>query len=129
MLKLVLIFVGGGFGSLCRYGLAGWGQRLVSGSFPLGTLIVNVLGCFIIGFLNYLFSGSAYLIRPEYRIALTIGVLGGFTTFSTFGWETFAMANEGQGLRAVMNLLLSVTLGLSAVLVGYRLAENWLGPG
>jgi len=129
MVKLLLIFVGGGLGSLCRYGLAGWGQQLVNGSFPLGTLIVNVAGCFIIGFLNYLFSGGGYLIRPEYRIALTIGVLGGFTTFSTFGWETFAMANEGQGLRAVMNLLLSVTLGFSAVLIGYRLAEKWLGAG
>lgn len=129
MFKLMLIFVGGGLGSLCRYGLSGWGQRLANGSFPLGTLIVNVLGCFVIGLLNYVFSGSAYLIRPEYRIALTIGVLGGFTTFSTFGWETFAMANDGQGLRAVMNLLLSVTLGFSAVLVGYRLGEKWFGAG
>jgi CrcB protein len=54
-------------------------------------------------------------------------VLGGFTTFSSFGWETFAMANDGQGLRAIMNLLLSVTLGFCAVLVGYRLAEKWFG--
>lgn len=129
MVKLVLIFLGGGVGSLCRYGLAGWGQRLVNGSFPLGTLLVNVLGCFVIGFLNCLFNGGVYLIRPEYRVALTIGLLGGFTTFSTFGWETFAMANDGQGLRAVMNLLLSVTLGFSSVLVGYRLAEKWFGAG
>ncbi len=129
MVKLVLIFMGGGLGSLCRYGLAGLGQRLSDGSFPLGTLIVNVLGCFVIGLLNYAFSSGGYLIRPEYRIALTIGLLGGFTTFSTFGWETFALANDGQGLRAVMNLLLSVTLGFSAVLVGYRLAEKWFGAG
>ncbi len=126
MVKVLLIFIGGGFGSVCRYALAGWGQRLTNGSFPLGTMIVNVLGCFIIGLLNYLFSGP-YLIRAEYRVALTIGLLGGFTTFSTFGWETFALANDGQGLRAVMNLLLSVTLGFSAVLLGYRLAEKWLG--
>ena len=126
MIKVVLIFVGGGFGTVCRYILAGWGQRLVNGSFPLGTLVVNVLGCFLIGLLNYAFSGP-YLIRAEYRVALTIGVLGGFTTFSTFGWETFSLANDGQGLRAVMNLLLSVTLGFSAVLIGYRLAEKWFG--
>ena len=126
MVKVALIFVGGGFGSVCRYALAGWGQRLVNGSFPLGTLVVNVLGCFLIGLLNYAFSGP-YLIRAEYRVALTVGVLGGFTTFSTFGWETFSLANDGQGLRAVMNLLLSVALGFSAVLIGYRLAEKWFG--
>ena len=126
MVKLVLIFVGGGFGSLCRYGLAGWGQRLVNGSFPLGTLIVNVLGCFVIGFLNYLFTGP-WPIRAEYRIGLLVGVLGGFTTFSSFGWETFSLANEGQGLRAMMNMLLSITLGFMAVWLGYRLAERWYG--
>ncbi len=128
MVKLALIFVGGGVGSVCRYGLAGWGQRLTHASFPIGTLLVNVLGCFMIGVLNYLFSGGPYLIRPEYRVALTIGLLGGFTTFSTVGWETFAMANEGQGVRAVTNLLLSVSLGFFAVLVGYRLLEKWFGP-
>lgn len=126
MLRLLLIAAGGGLGSVLRYWVQGWGQKFANGSFPLGTLVVNVLGCLVIGFLNYVFSGPI-VVRQEYRIALTVGVLGGFTTFSSFGWETFAMANDGQGLRAIMNLLLSVTLGFCAVLVGYRLAEKWFG--
>lgn len=126
MAKVILIFVGGGFGSICRYGLAGVGQKLTSGSFPLGTLIVNVLGCLLIGFLNYLFAGP-YLIRTEYRVALTIGVLGGFTTFSTFGWETFSLANDGDWLRAMMNIILSVGLGFLAVVIGYRVAAKCFG--
>ncbi len=126
MLRFVFVALGGGLGSVLRYIVAGWGQRLANGSFPLGTMIVNVLGCFVIGFLNYLFSGPI-LIRQEYRIGLTAGILGGFTTFSAFGWETFSLANDGQGLRAMANLLLTVTLGFGAVLVGYRLAEKWFG--
>lgn len=126
MVKLVLVAVGGGLGSVLRYLVQGWGQRLSDGSFPLGTLAVNVIGCLVIGFLNHAFSGPL-LIRQEYRIALTVGLLGGFTTFSSLGWETFAMVNDGQIMRAVLNVVLSVTLGFCAVLVGYRLAEKWLG--
>lgn len=125
-MRYVLVVFGGGIGSLLRYIIAGWGQRLVNGSFPLGTLTVNVIGCLLIGFLNYIFSGPV-LIRQEYRIGLTVGILGGFTTFSTFGYETFALANDGQGLRAMMNMLLSITLGFAAVMIGYRLAQWWFG--
>ncbi len=128
MAKIIMVAVGGALGSVLRYLVQGWGQTLANGSFPVGTLTVNVIGCLLIGFLNYAFSG-ALLMRQEYRIALTIGLLGGFTTFSAFGWETFAMANDGQGLRAIANLLLNVTLGFGAVLLGYRLAEQWFGVG
>lgn len=126
MLKLLLIAAGGALGSLARYAVSGWVQRLGDGTFPVGTLTVNVLGCLAIGFLHALFAGP-HLIREEYRIALTIGLLGGFTTFSSFGWETFALASDGEGWRALMNLLLSVTLGLSATWLGYRLAIRWFG--
>ncbi len=84
MLKWVLIAVGGAFGSVLRYALQGGVQRLTGGAFPTGTLAVNVLGCFVLGALAGYFSGPQ-LVREEYRIGLTIGVLGGFTTFSTFG--------------------------------------------
>lgn len=126
MMKVLLIAGGGGIGSVLRYLVAGWGQRLSNGSFPAGTLMVNVIGCFAIGFLMALFTGP-YLIREEYRLAIIVGVLGGFTTFSAFGWETFSLANANQGWRAVMNLLLSNTLGLSAVWIGYRLAQKTYG--
>jgi len=126
MYKILLVAAGGGVGSAMRYLVAGWGQRLTDGTFPVGTLIVNITGCFLLGLLNYLFSGP-YLIREEYRTAITIGFLGGFTTFSTFGWETFSLTNDGQALRAILNILSSVLLGFAAVWMGYRLTEKCFG--
>jgi CrcB protein len=125
-MKYALIMVGGAVGSLLRYILQGWGQALTNDTFPLGTLGVNVVGCFAIGFLNYLLTGP-WPIRAEYRIGLLVGLLGGFTTFSSFGWETFSLANDGQGMRAMMNMLLSITVGFIAVWLGFRLAERWYG--
>jgi CrcB protein len=124
--RYVLIMAGGALGSVCRYMVQGWAQKAVSGPFPLGTLIVNVIGCFLIGVLNMLFTGPLP-IRPEIRVGLLVGVLGGFTTFSSFGWETFALSNEGQSFGAVLNVVLSLTLGLAAVWSGYRLAERLYG--
>ncbi|MCC7316652.1 MAG: fluoride efflux transporter CrcB [Planctomycetes bacterium] len=126
MNKFLLIFLGSGFGGLLRYGLSGWAQRFGNGSFPLGTLAVNLTGCLAIGFLSAAFSGRI-LIHEEYRIGLVVGILGGFTTFSAFGLETFALINDGQHIRATLNVILSVGVGLVAVWLGYRLAQNWLG--
>jgi CrcB protein len=127
MYKLLLIGLGGGFGSILRYTLGGWVQESFSdGSFPLGTLFINITGCLAIGFLGMLFTGP-FLIREEYRVAILVGILGGYTTFSTFGRETFLLANESEGMYALMNLLLSNTCGLAAVWVGHRLAEKWFG--
>ena len=107
MVKLMVIAVGGGVGAVGRYLLAGW-------TFPLGTLAVNVFGCLVIGVLGAVFGGP-HLIRQEYRLLLMVGLLGGFTTFSTFGLETMAMINEGQFALAGVNVLLSNGLGLLAV--------------
>ncbi|MCP4591467.1 MAG: fluoride efflux transporter CrcB [bacterium] len=126
MYKLFLIFVGSGIGGVLRFMLSGWTNRLAGGTFPLGTLLVNVSGCLLIGFLTAAFSGR-WLIREEYRMALLIGALGGYTTFSTFGLETFALVNEGQHVRAFVNVFLSLAVGLACVGVGYRLATSWLG--
>ena len=89
-------------------------------------MAVNLIGCLGIGFLAAMFSGPL-LVREEYRIGLTVGVLGGFTTFSAFGLETFSLANEGQFLLALVNVTASCLLGLAAVWCGYRLAEYWFG--
>lgn len=124
--RYVLIMAGGALGSVCRYALQGWAQSATRGSFPVGTLVVNVIGCFVIGALNMLFTGPLP-IRAEYRVGVLVGLLGGFTTFSAFGWETFALLNEGQRLDAFLNVLLSVTLGMGAVWLGYRLAERIYG--
>ena len=126
MQKLILIFLGSGLGGVLRYILSGWAQRFGDGSFPLGTLTVNLIGCFLVGFLSAAFSGRV-LIREEYRIALLIGVLGGFTTFSTFGLETFTLLNDGEWARAAWNVGVSVVPGVAAVWIGFRFAEIWLG--
>ncbi len=126
MTRFLLIFIGSGAGGVLRYALSGWTQRLANGSFPIGTLIVNITGCLLIGFLTAAFSGRV-LVREEYRVAVLIGLLGGYTTFSTFGLETFALLNDGQAWRALLNVTASLILGLAGVWTGYRLAENWLG--
>jgi CrcB protein len=126
MMKWVLIAVGGAFGSVLRYAIQGWVQRLTNGNFPIGTLAVNVSGCMVIGFLAAALTGPV-LVREEYRIGLTVGVLGGFTTFSAFGLETFNLANDGQFRLALANVVLSCGLGFLSVWGGYRLAERWFG--
>ena len=107
MRQLFLIFLAGGCGSLMRYSVAGWAQRLSGGTFPVGTLIVNTVGCAAIGFLAPLLTGPV-LVREEHRVAVLVGLLGGFTTFSSFGWETVSLAEDGQRWLALANILTSV---------------------
>jgi CrcB protein len=126
MTKLLFIAIGGGIGAVLRYSVGGWAQRLTQGSFPVGTLAVNLSGCLAIGFLGALFAGP-WLVREEYRFGILVGLLGGFTTFSTFGWETLSLSNEGQFGMALGNILLSNALGLFAVWLGYRVAERIYG--
>lgn len=126
MTKLILIAAAGGAGSLLRFGLSGWAQKVGNSSFPLGTLLVNVLGCLMIGLLTALFTGP-YPLREELRFAILVGLLGGFTTFSTFAWETTVLMNDGQWARAGMNILLSNVLGLGAAWWGYRMGQSCFG--
>lgn len=126
MAKWALIAVGGGFGSVLRYALHVGVQRAVGVAFPFGTLLVNVLGCALIGLLAGVVAAGVPL-REEVRLALTVGVLGGFTTFSTFGLETFHLANDRQWHWAAANVVLSCGLGLAAVWLGYRLALRYWG--
>ena len=121
MLRIILIFLAGGCGCLLRYVVAGLVQRPGNGSFPVGTLAVNVIGCVAIGFLASMFTGPV-LIREEYRLAILVGLLGGFTTFSTFGYETFSLTADGQFGLAAINLLLTNGLGLAAAWGGAKLA-------
>ncbi len=126
MLKWLMIALGGAVGSLLRYSFQGWVQRLVGGTFPVGTLVVNVTACFILGFLGGIFAGPQ-LIREEYRIGLTVGVLGGYSTFSTFGLESFNLANDSEYGLAMLNMVVSCVAGFIAVWIGYRVAERWAG--
>lgn len=126
MYKLLLIAIGGAAGSVSRYLLAGWVQRAVERVFPVGTLVVNVSGCLLIGILGAMFAGQQ-VIRDEHRVLLMVGVLGGFTTFSTFGYETLTLVNDRQYGLALLNVLSSNGLGLMAVWIGYRATQKLVG--
>jgi fluoride exporter len=120
----LLIFLGSGLGGVLRYALGGAIQRWHNGPFPLGTLAVNVLGCFAIGLLAGLFAGG-WPVRDEHRLALTVGLLGGFTTFSAFGLETHALIRDGHAPHAALNVALHIAAGLAAVYLGHRAAALW----
>jgi len=126
MLKILLIAAGGGIGSVLRYYLQHVVQGIVGATFPLGTILVNVIGCACLGVLAAAFAGPIAW-REEYRLGLTVGVLGGFTTFSTFSLETFDIASRGEMLVAAANVVLSCGLGLLAVWAGTRFSQSWLG--
>ena len=123
-MQLVWIFLAGGAGALLRFGLAGAVQARAGESFPWGTLAVNVAGCFAIGVLATAFEERSVL-SPELRLALLVGLLGGFTTFSTFGLETWRLLEDAELGRALANVLASVVTGLLAVVVGVAVTR-WL---
>ncbi|HEX6132741.1 MAG TPA: fluoride efflux transporter CrcB [Longimicrobiales bacterium] len=115
------IAVGGSVGAIARYGLAGWIQDRTAFGFPWGTLVVNVTGSVLIGFaVRYL---DAVSVAPDVRALMTIGLLGAFTTFSTFSYETVALLEDGAWSRAALYVLGSVLLGLAAVYIGMGAAN------
>jgi CrcB protein len=128
MLKSILVFLGAGTGGLLRYWLGGLIQSWWGPAFPIGTLIVNVSGCLAMGFLAAIWTGPV-LIREEYRVAVLIGVLGGYTTFSSFGRETLALAHDGEWFRGGLYVLGSVVLSLVGVWLGWAIAEELYGTG
>ena len=112
----LLIALGGGAGSLLRYLVGGAVQRMSDSGFPVGTMVVNVSGCFIIGVLVRQFLNMQ--LSPELRALLIVGFCGGFTTFSTFSAETLGLIEGGEYGRAAGYVVLSVTLCLAATLAG-----------
>lgn len=119
-----ILFVGlGGFaGSVLRYLVSGWVQRLSDTSlFPYGTLSVNVVGCLVIGLLGG-WADNTELFNPAVRLFLLLGLLGGFTTYSTFGYETMALLRDRQTTAALGYVGLHLVLGLGAVALGYGLS-------
>jgi CrcB protein len=116
--RILLIGLGGFAGSVLRYLVSGYAQQVSrSAEFPYGTLVVNVLGCLVIGFLSELAEGRGVL-TPEARAFLVVGFLGGFTTFSTFGNETINLLRDGESLRGLLNVAAHLLLGLAAVYGG-----------
>lgn len=117
MLDLLTVFLGGGLGATMRYGLAGAVYKSFGSDFPYGTLLVNVLGCFLIG-LFMAMSDGRFVFHPRLRLLVTIGILGGFTTFSTFSYETVALLREGSWLAGGANIVLSLCTCLGATWLG-----------
>jgi len=123
-LRLLLIALGGAVGTLARYGVgAALATPTQRSGFPWGTLTVNLIGCFAIGLLSGLFA-DRWAAREEYRLALIVGVLGGFTTFSSFGAETAALLREGRVLHAGVNVVVQNVLGVALVFAGYALGRG-----
>ncbi|NRA60940.1 MAG: fluoride efflux transporter CrcB [Psychrobium sp.] len=120
MNNLLLIALGGALGAISRYGLAQLSINLFGKGFPFGTLIANFVGSFLMGLLFSLIE-SEHLI-PQARIALGVGFLGAFTTFSTFSLDTILLMQQGDWQKAIMNVALNLSLSLSAVFIGL-----WLG--
>lgn len=118
MTNILLVGIGGFIGSVMRYLLSGWVQQTTkSVGFPFGTLAVNIIGCFVIGFIAQL-AESRGAFAGETRTFIFFGILGGFTTFSTFGNETLNLARDSQVLNAFANVGANVILGLFAVWLG-----------
>lgn len=119
--EAALVGCGGFVGAILRHAVCGVLAQCCPGSaLPLGTLAVNITGCFLLGCLNGWAGLVHAAVLPGVRLLLTAGVLGGFTTFSTFGYETLALAREATVAHAVWNVLLHVACGLLAVYLGYE---------
>lgn len=116
---LAWVGLGGCIGSMLRFTVAGWSQRIAPFAyFPVGTLTVNVLGCLLIGMLGGV-ADYRQALDPGQRAFLMIGLLGGFTTYSAFAFETLGLAQDGAFLKAGANILLQTVLGLAAAAAGY----------
>ena len=120
-MRTIWVGIAGFFGAITRYALGGWLSERIGGAFPWETFIINVSGCFALGFLFTLLT-ERFLPHPTLRIAVTVGFLGAYTTFSTFAFETMRLSEDGAVLLAALNIVGSVGAGLLAVYAG-----TWAG--
>lgn len=122
-MRLLLLVIFGAAGTLARYGLQGVVQEFTGTDFPSGTLLVNLVGCFLLGGIAE-YALTHLTIPPEWRIAITVGFFGAFTTFSSFSWETTRMLQEGQWTRASAYVLVSIVGGFFLVFLGMKIGER-----
>jgi fluoride exporter len=123
LIRYLLVAVGGGTGALARYVAASAIMTRFGGKFPLGTLVINVTGSFLIGFLMTLLT-ERFNLDPQWRLLLVVGFLGGYTTFSSLEWETFTAVREGALWSGLLNVVSSIMLGYVAVWLGTVLAKR-----
>ncbi|CAN5727070.1 fluoride efflux transporter CrcB [soil metagenome] len=121
LVHAAVIGIGGFLGALARYGVGGLVHRIPgTGSFPYGTLVVNLLGCLLIGVFAALME-ERQMFATETRLFILVGLLGGFTTFSTFGYESLVLLRESHYLRLLANVGIQVVGGIALVWLGYTL--------
>ena len=128
-MRFLLICLGGAVGTAARYGVGGLAARWWGTEFPFGTLIVNVTGSFLIGFIQQV-GLNTLAISDTLRLVLTIGVMGGYTTYSSFSYETLRLVEEGSWLSALLNVVLTTGLCLALCALGLalgRIAVGWKG--
>ncbi len=116
-MRAIWVGVAGFFGAMSRYWLDGWVSRLTGGGFPWGTFVVNVTGCFLVGVLTTVLT-ERLLPHPSVRIAVTVGFVGAYTTFSTFAYESLRQMQDGAVGMAVANVMASVVVGIAAAWIG-----------
>ncbi len=122
LIDYLIVGTGGFLGAISRYALALWiGQRW-GRTFPLGTFVINVSGCFCISLVMSLFT-ERFMVNPQWRLFLAVGFLGAYTTFSTFEYETGSLLTDGEWMLAGMNVVLSVAAGFLALKIGYIVAK------
>lgn len=122
-MQLLYIGIFGGLGCVARFLVSGWTYALFGRGLPYGTLAVNVIGSFLLGVL-IVFGLRSTLLSPDLRIGLTVGLMGGFTTFSTFSYETARLLEEGSLWQAGANIILNVFICLLFALLGMHLARH-----
>ena len=126
LLPYLLVGVGGFVGANARFLVARWVGALVETRFPLGTFIINISGSFLLGVIGTMVAQKVLPNSDEVRLALGVGFLGAYTTFSTFEFEMHALFDDGSWLTATTNLFASVFVGLVAVRAGIIAARTWL---
>ena len=122
MLSYLAVAIGGAVGASLRYGLNELALNVLGKSFPFGTLLVNILGSFVLGLLYGLFS-SGYLTTSPWRALVAVGLIGAFTTFSTFSLDTVLLLQQGAVFKAMLNVLLNVLLCLTLAWFGLKLGS------
>ncbi len=123
MQRILLVGFAGLVGTLARFWFSGWADQKWGSAFPVGTLMVNLVGCVLVGFLFNTLQ-ERYLVDPVIRTAILVGFLGGFTTFSSYGLQTFNLLRDGEMFYAAMNIIVSNVAGLACVWAGYSLSRS-----